>query len=148
MPRRCCCIIPLRGGAVLLSIIIAVRLEKNKRISIGDNVLLMLGSTFDTGCFSTTSCSHVHAYESYVYPIHASNFPKTHMPMYIVAMVMHLDVVHPVLPWVAVIIYSKYRGMDGIYMALSYGFLLTWMNNSCYRGDWYLWYPCICHGKN
>lgn len=26
-----------------------------------------------------------------------------------IAMVMHLDVIHPVLPWVAVIIYSKDR---------------------------------------
>lgn len=74
-------------------------------------VMLMLGSTIDTGRFSTTSCSDVYSYESYVYIIGVSSFLESHMPMYIVAMVMHLDVVHPVLPWVAVIIYSKCRWM-------------------------------------
>ncbi|KAJ8659442.1 hypothetical protein O0I10_004807 [Lichtheimia ornata] len=72
MPRRCCCIIPLRGGAVLLSIIIAA-------VS-----ALLVALTF------------------------------THMN----PMVMHLDVVHPVLPWVAVIIYIV-TGVIGIYGILA-----------------------------
>lgn len=65
---------------MLLSIIIAVRLEKNSWIPIGDNVVLMLGSPFDTGRFSTISCSDVYSYESYVYTM-LMLATKSHMHM-------------------------------------------------------------------
>ncbi|KAI9314841.1 hypothetical protein BX666DRAFT_417661 [Dichotomocladium elegans] len=68
MPRRCCCVIPLRGGTLILSTLIAV----------ASTLLVIL--TF------------------------------THRN----PMVMHLDIISPVLPWVALIIYIV-TGVIGIY---------------------------------
>ncbi|KAI8142239.1 hypothetical protein BJV82DRAFT_616080 [Fennellomyces sp. T-0311] len=72
MAKRCCCIIPLRGGVALLStLILAVS-------------VLLIGLTF------------------------THNNP----------MVMHLSVIHDVLPWVAVIIYIV-TGVIGLYGILA-----------------------------
>ncbi|KAI9262227.1 hypothetical protein BDA99DRAFT_464061 [Phascolomyces articulosus] len=70
--KKCCCCIPLRGGVLLLSVIIVA-------VSI-----LLIGLTF------------------------------THMN----PMVMHLSVIHAVLPWVAVIIYIA-TGVIGLYGILA-----------------------------
>ncbi|CDS02882.1 hypothetical protein LRAMOSA00285 [Lichtheimia ramosa] len=72
MPRRCCCIFPLRGGVVILSILIAA-------VS-----ALLVALTF----------AHMNP------------------------MVMHLSVIHAVLPWVAVIIYIA-TAVIGIYGILA-----------------------------